>query len=109
MIGAVFKYMEEVIEVRIMSNSLWFRINGTTGGFAPIEGIQISKEGAMKENPDLKDNPRWREISIQRLKEKINSFNTEKERMNYVINDLKKIGYIPLVMQQEGFRPVKLN
>lgn len=108
MIGIIASLAGEIIEVRLAGSNLMFRV-GQSPGFAPIEGIRLSKEGCIKEHPDLKDRLDWREESIKRLKEKLSSFRTEDEAMDYVILELKKLGYEILYKQKPGFRVVKLK
>lgn len=74
-----------------------------------IDGLQLSYEGVIKEHPDLKENPEWRRIAIERFKNHIKSFKTEEERVDYLIEDLRKWGYIPLYKQKKGFRSEKIK
>lgn len=76
---------------------------------ARMEGLKLNYEGVIKEHPDLKDNPEWQKITIDRLKEHIKKMNGEWERADYVIKELKKWQWKPLFMQREGFRPVKIS
>jgi len=109
MISTIFQYGTEVIEVRINQTNVLFRTQGTQGGFVPIEGIKLEKAGCVKEHPDLKNDKEWKEKTIKRFKEKIKEYDTEKQRMNYVMKDLIKHGYKPLHFQQSGHRPVKIK
>jgi len=105
MIDIILEYFGEVILVRVKDKDITF--GSKTGRdvlMASIEGIKLSKEGAIKEHPDLKDREDWREESIKRFKDKINSFNTENEIIDYIVEDLKKWGYVPLYKQKQGFR-----
>ena len=95
------------VEVRIENTNVLFRTS-QSGGFAPINSLQLSKQGVIKEFPDLKKNPNWREEAIKRFKLKIKSKTTEKKRMDYIIKDLHKFGYKPLYTQRAGHRPIKL-
>ena len=109
MIGLICDYCGELIEIRLDNRSLYFKTVATHNlGYAPIEGIRLSKEGCIKEHPDLKDRSDWREESIKRLKEKLKEFQTETQAMEYIILELKKIGYKPLYKQRPGFRVEKL-
>jgi len=107
MIGIIFEYINEKVEVRIKDNNCYFRTSQFMQ-FVPIEGLRIDKKGAIKEHPDLKDDKDWREKTIQRFKDKINKMNNEKEIAKYIMNDLSKYGYKPLYLQESGFRPKKL-
>lgn len=108
MIGIIFQFGAEVIEVRIKENNVFFRTSQFTG-FTDISGIKLNKVGVIKEFPDLKDNKDWQEIARQRFKDKINKMETERERADYVREDLEKFGYIAKYEQRQGFRPKKLN
>ena len=103
MIGVIFMFGSEMIEVRVEDNSIMFR-TGVSNGLVPIEGLQLSQAGVINEFPDLKDNVDWRHHAIKRFKEKVTSFETEKEKMDYIIEDLGKHGYIPKYIQKGGHR-----
>jgi hypothetical protein len=95
-------------EVIIRGNELlFFDIN--SGMMTTIEGLRLSKSGCIKEFPDLKDDEDWKKKSIQRLKENMNKFDTEIQKMNYVKEELIKQGYKPLFFQRGGFRPEKFK
>lgn len=74
-----------------------------------IEGLALSKAGVEKEFPDLVGDVNWRNKAIARFKEKIELMNSERERADYLIDDLKKVGYKPLKMQIKGFRPQNIK
>lgn len=107
MIGIIFKFGVEVVEVRVDGSKVFFR-NNQSQVFADIGGIKLDKQGVLKEFPDLKDNSDWQKIARERFKEKIKKMKTESERAKYIIEDLIKFGYEPMYMQRKGFRPVKL-
>ena len=109
MIGVVFQHINQIVEVRVEKNNIQFRTDEYGGAFVPIEGLRLDKKGVEKENPDLKDDKKWREKAIERFKEKVKLFNTEMEKINYLIKELKKCGYKPMIMQRKGFRPQKIN
>lgn len=108
MIGVVFQFGSEFVEVRVKDNGVYFRTSQFTN-FATIDGIKLSKSGVIKEFPDLKDNDDWQNIARERFKGKIKQMKTEREKTDYIINDLKKFGYVPLYEQPQGFRPKKLK
>jgi len=108
MIGLIFQFGTETIEVRIQRNNVFFRTSQFMN-FVDIDGIKLNKVGVIKEFPDLKENKEWQKISRERFKEKIKKMETERERADYITQDLKKYGYKPLWEQQQGFRPKKLN
>jgi hypothetical protein len=107
MIGVIFSYGTETVEVRIEGSSVFFRTS-QSHQFSDIGGIKLSKTGVEKEFPDLKDNKDWQEIARNRFKDKMKKMNSEDERADYLVNDLIKYGYKPKYMQKSGFRPVKL-
>lgn len=107
MIGIIFQFGNEMVEVRINGGELYFRTSTYGSQFVPLESLKIDKEGALKDNPDLRDDVEWRIKAINRLKEKVKSMRTDKGRANYIVEDLKRYGYVPLYMQEEGHRPVK--
>lgn len=109
MIGIMFDQVGEVIEIRIDGNNIYFRTSQTGGQYATIENLQISKSGCIKEHPDLKGRDDWHEESIKRFKQKVSSYDTEKEKAAYLIQDLKKYGFKPTHYQEAGHRVVKLE
>lgn len=76
---------------------------------SPIDGMKLSYEGVLLEHPDLENNPNWRAIAITRFKEHVRNLETEDKRCQYIVDELKKIGYKPLFKQKEGFRIEKLK
>ena len=86
---------------------MFFDIN--SGVMTTLEGLRLDKSGSLKEFPDLKDDDDWKKKTIERLKEKMKSFNTEMEKMEYVKSELNKHGYKPLFFQRGGFRPTKFR
>jgi GTP1/Obg family GTP-binding protein len=109
MIGIVFQFASEVVEVRIDKTNIYFRNTNTNGAFATIDNMKLSYNGVIKEHPDLKDNKEWSKEAISRFKEKIKQMKTEKDTANYIISDLSKFGYKPIYAQRQGFRPISLN
>ena len=106
MIKSTFKLANEIQEVIVRGNELLF-FDVSSGLISTVEGLQFSKQGVIKEFPDLKDDADWKKKVIERLKEKMKTFNTEMERTNYVKGELEKFGYEPLYYQRGGFRPKK--
>ncbi len=108
MIGIIFNYGNEVVEVRIDGMKCFFRTS-QFHKFATLEGLKLDKKGVIKEFPDLKDNENWRDESIKRFENKMEKLDNENERMRYIIKDLSKFGYKPMYYQKQGYRPVKLS
>lgn len=109
MIGVIFDFATGVVEVRIDGNNCLFRSQQSYNAFYPIDGLRLDKKGVIKEHPDLKDSNEWRQEAIKRFKEKLKTFDTEMDRINYIMEDLKKFGYKPLYIQKQGGRARKLN
>ena len=107
MIGIIFNFGTEMIEVRVKGNVVCFR-KGADVQFATIDNLKLDKKGVLKEFPDLKDKDDWMAQARIRFKSKIKELNTEEERVEYIIKDLSKFGYVPRFMQKSGFRPIKL-
>lgn len=107
MIGVIFQYGSEKVEVRIHNSNCLFRTTQVPQ-FVPIDALKLNKKGSIKEFPDLKDRDDWRKETIKRFKQKVKSFKTEQEQIQYVIDDLTKYGYKPLFLQRAGSRPIKL-
>ena len=107
MIGILFQFAGETIEVRIDGSNVFFRTSQFQQ-FGDIDGMRMDKAGVIKEFPDLKDNKDWQNIARQRFKDKMKQIDTEMGRARYIISDLTKFGYKPLFMQKKGFRPIKL-
>jgi hypothetical protein len=104
MIEVIFFFGTEIVMVRIRGNHVTF-VNSAFGSMeATLEGLKLSRSGVIKEFPDLKDNPNWNIEAIGRFKEKINDMNNEEKIADYVIEDLRKFGYIPKFKQKAGFR-----
>lgn len=106
-IQAHFKKGGQVVIVRLIGDVVLF-IDPIARQMSTIEGLRISKEGVEREFPDLIGDEEWKQKAIQRFVEKIKSIPTEEERMDWLINELKEMGYEPLFKQEDGFRPVKL-
>jgi len=70
MIGILFSFGTEAVEVRVQGFNVFFRTSQFQR-FADIEGIKLDKQGTIKEFPDLKENEDWENIGKQRFKEKI--------------------------------------
>jgi len=107
-IGVIFRFGAEAAEVRVIDKNLYFRTSSHQQ-WGDIDGLKLDKQGVIKEHPDLKDNKDWQKIAKKRLKEKLRKMKTEKERIKYVIEDLKGYGYKAEVIQEDGFRPQKIR
>jgi len=109
MIDLMFQLAGDYILVRIDGNNILFGNTASGAQMATIDGLKLSREGAMKEFPDLKDNDDWRKIAIERFKAKIQSMPVEDSKAAYIIADLKNYGYRPLYKQKQGWRGEKIG
>lgn len=107
-IQLVFQQGSDRTAIRIIGENVLF-IDLQTNTVAPIEGLNLNKQGTIKEYPDLKGNPEWKKIAIQRFVDKVKSFKTEEERANWLIEEMKQMGYTGLYKQKMGFRTTKIK
>lgn len=104
MIEIIMERGTEYIMIRINGINITFS-NTTFGNVATdISGLKLDYAGCIREFPDLELRDDWKEESIKRFKEKIKSLKTEDERAEYLIEDLKKHGYISKFKWKQGFR-----
>lgn len=108
MIKASFRLGGEIIEAIYSKDGLMFH-DLSTGSITSIEGISLSKQGVTTEFPDLENDEEWRLKAIIRLKSHIKKMKSEDQVINYVIKELKKVGYEPLIKQRAGFRPQRIK
>jgi hypothetical protein len=105
MIDVIMRMGNEVIIVRIRGHDVSFGANTRSNPMmAPIDGLALSHEGVIREFPELKGEPNWRIEAIAKFKEKIHSLDSEDKIYHYVVDDLKKFGWIPVYKQRQGFR-----
>lgn len=107
MIDIIFQYGPEIILVKISGTKVTFGNTKYGAQMADISGLILSKEGVMKEHPDLKDNPFWKDEAIKRFKDHIRRLKTEKLIMKYIKEDLEQHGYVAKRWQQNGYRGSK--
>ena len=107
MIGVIFQFGTEVVEVRVKDNNVFFRTSNLQQ-FGDIDGIKLDKVGVLKEFPDLEDKEDWRQQTRDRFKQKIKQMKDENEQVKYIIEDLSKHGYLAKFIQKQGFRPIKI-
>ena len=106
MIAGFFRLGPDEVTIIIDGPNLLFT-ETNTGFTTTVEGLKLSQSGSIKEFPDLKDNPEWKKVVIQRFKDKVKGLRTEMDRINYAKEELVKQGYEPLMYQRAGHRPVK--
>ena len=103
----VFTYHGEPIIVKIEGHSVTFATQQHgINLFVPIERLQLSHEGIIKEHPDLKD---WnysdaKVEAIRRFKNHVQSLEGENRIKEYVTFELEKIGYKLISVKMNGFR-----
>ena len=107
MIGVIFMFANDMVEVRVEGKQVLFR-SGITPMWTTIDGLQLSYEGVCREFPDLEGQINWKEQAIERFKDKVACYKTDDERMEYIMEDLKKYGYIPKYYQKGGHRRKRL-
>lgn len=103
-----FQFGGQRIIVRVIGDIVLF-IDLQNNMMSPIEGLNLTKKGVEKEYPDLIGDKDWKQKAIQRFVDKIKSFQTEQQRMDWLIDELKEMGYSPLFQQRQGFRPKKIR
>lgn len=101
MIGLIMQQGTELYKIVIDGNNIKISDNEKE---SPIENLKLSYAGTIKEFPDLADDKNWRVEAIKRFKKKLSTFHTEGEKVEYIINDLKKFGFIPRYKQKQGHR-----
>ncbi len=104
MIEILFYLGNEIILVKVDGNNIMFSNSNFGAVESDISGLKLSYEGVIKEFPDLKDDENWKNKTIQRFKDHIKSLKTEEDKVNYIVDDLKKHGYTAKYKQKLGFR-----
>lgn len=108
MIGMLFKFGNEVVEVRVHDGNPYFRSSASGTQFVPLEGLRLNQRGVFKEHPDLIDDEDWAGKAISRLKEKLDGMDGDEDIIEYIRDELKKFGYVPFAMQKQGHRIKRL-
>ena len=112
MIGIMFSFGTDYIEVRIDGTNVYFKSTAYGGGSYPMESMTLSKAGVLKEFPELAEDAEWKSKAIERFKEHLAELKTENNKAIYIMNDLCKFGYTPIALQQAGHRiqkPRRIN
>jgi len=108
----VFQFGNEMIIIKIRDGTILFS-NSTTNfqQFVTIDGLKLTKEGILKEHPDLKDlnDTEMKAEAIKRFKDHVKALGNENKIKDYVVKELGKSGYILKVVKKEGFRPIKIK
>jgi hypothetical protein len=104
MITIIFNHLNEKVMVTINGNLVKFGNTKFGAVMADISGLKLDYAGCCREFPDLKLREDWRDEAIIRFKEKVASFSSEKYKAWFIIEDLRGHGYIPKLIQRDGFR-----
>lgn len=109
MIQIMFEFCGDMELVVVDGNKVMFGNTSYGARLATIEGLKLDYNGTIREFPDLELEKEWREIAIERFKEKIRKFTTEKAAAMYVVDELKKFGHNPVKIQISGSRWRKID
>lgn len=104
MISLLFWLGSEVVIIKIDGNNLLFKNLNANTDFVPIENLKLNREGVVKEFPDLVNKENWKQEAIVRFKKHFKEIKTEKEKVDYVVGELKNNGYILKQTQIAGSR-----
>ena len=105
MIQIMFEFCGDMEIVVIDGHNVMFGNTSYGAKLATIDGMKLDYGGVIREFPDLELNPEWREVAIDRFKEKIKSYPHERDVAIYVTEELKRFGHIPIKIQMgNGFR-----
>ncbi len=77
-----------------------------------LKGIKLSAATIILDHPDLEGKPIdfIKKEGLRRFEEKLKSFKTEKETIEYIEDDLIRVhGWKGVMRQRQGFRPEKIN
>jgi len=105
MIKLYFGFVGDKILITIKGNDIKFANTAYGAKEARLKDLKLSKAGVEVEFPELKGRDDWREQALKRFEKKIYSLKTEREKVDYIIDDLSKFGYILEQEQREGLRP----
>ena len=106
-VDVIFSYGSDLVFVRVDGTNCFF-MTPQSNGFATIDNIKLDKNGVIKEFPELKDNEDWQNIARQKFKDKLKTMKNEKERIQYIIEELGKHNYKAIKLQRQGFRAVSI-
>jgi len=107
-----FEFGGEVVVIKLQGKNITFANSQTNlQQFVPIESINLSIEGILKEHPDLKGLPdgEMKQEAIVRLKKLVGNMKNENEIKDYLVKEFEGVGYIFNGFRREGFRMVKVR
>jgi len=108
MIDLIFYRDSEIIFIRIKGHDITFSNSIYGAVYSTIDNIKLNYDGVIKEHPDLKNKEDWNKEAVKRFKEKIKTYRTEDEISDYIIYELRSIGYTPKYRQKQGHRREKI-
>ena len=109
MIELMFGFGNEKVLVIVNGNDIRFSQSNQGNQQATIDGLNIDYNGVIREHPDLELRKDWREEAIKRFKQKIASYPLEEQKAEYIIEDLRKFGYKPILWGGKGHRPKRIK
>ena len=108
MIELIFELGSEVVLVLIDGHKVTFGSTSFGAKMADISGLKLDYAGVCREHYDLELRDDWKEVAIERFREKIKAMKNEDEITNYVIEELEKHGYRAKQKRRAGYRPINL-
>jgi hypothetical protein len=108
MIDVLFTLGPDTVLIRIDGSNLLFTNVSANSWLVPIENLKLSQKGVVKEFPDLDGDEEWKEKAIERFKNHVKKLETDEEKMDYVVKDLAKYGYVLKAYQKKGGRMVRV-
>ena len=105
-----FKLADEFVKVKIENNSVTFTNSSFNfQNFVSIDGLKLSRDGILKEHPDLKnmEDSEMKAEAIKRFKEHIKNLGGENKVKDYLIKELGNSGYELKLIEQPVFRSKK--
>lgn len=111
MIEIIFQFGGDIVIVQIKGNSIMFGSTAFGAKLAPIDNLKINYAGVCREFPELELVDDWKEQAIIKFKNHIKRLKTEKDKANYIIEDLKEHGYVAKRFQINGGRikPIRVD
>ncbi len=109
MIDLIFYFGNDIVFIRVRGYSVMFANSAQGSQWCPIDGLKLSKDGVIKEFPDLEFDADWHNEAVRRFKDKLLVLKNEKAIADYVIKDLRSFGYTPKFYQEQGFRKRRIE
>ena len=108
----IFELGGDMTLVRFSGNNIAFSTSDSNfQRYTPIEGLRLSRDGILKEFPDLKkknlSDGELRGEAVKRFKEKIKGFETDIETKEYLIEEFQNMGHTLKEIKKRGFRSSK--